>query len=101
MHIKLKICLNPAFKLGKPKFCGAEIDYYSNKKENRIEITAYEIKGKIQLSDCIQLISKYKTLSEAKVWILKSTLNKIVYTPTKADNNQDNFTGYLNKFSYE
>jgi len=66
MHIKLKICLNPAFKLRKPKFCGTEIAYYSNKKENRIEITAYEIKGKIQLSDCIQLISKYKTLSEAK-----------------------------------
>lgn len=66
MHIKLKICLNPAFKLGQPKFCGAEIDYYCNKKENRIEITAYEIQGKIQLSDCIQLISKYKTLSEAK-----------------------------------
>ena len=65
MYKKLNIYLNPAFKPGEFKPCNAKIKY--DKQNNHIQISAYEIKGKIKLPDCGPLISDYITVAHARL----------------------------------
>ena len=65
MYKKLTLYLNPAFKPGEFKPCNAKIKY--NKRNNHIQITAYEIRGKLKLPDCESLISDYITVAHARI----------------------------------
>lgn len=74
MYKKLNLYLNPAFNPGKFKSSGAKIKY--NRQNNHIQITAYEIKGKINLPDCAPLISDYIITATARVELQLFTQNK-------------------------
>ncbi|MCO6507867.1 MAG: M48 family metalloprotease [Snodgrassella sp.] len=74
MYKKLNIYLSPAFNPGKFKTSGAKIKY--NRQNNHIQITAYEIKGKINLPDCAPLISDYIITATARVELQLFTQNK-------------------------
>jgi Zn-dependent protease with chaperone function len=74
MYKKLNLYLNPAFNPGKFKTGGAKIKY--NRQNNHIQITAYEIKGKINLPDCAPLISDYIITATARVELQLFTQNK-------------------------
>ncbi|WP_144362306.1 MULTISPECIES: M48 family metalloprotease [Snodgrassella] len=74
MYKKLNLYLNPAFNPGKFKTSGAKIKY--NRQNNHIQITAYEIKGKINLPDCAPLISDYIITATARVELQLFTQNK-------------------------
>ncbi|WP_239349682.1 M48 family metalloprotease [Snodgrassella communis] len=74
MYKKLNIYLSPAFNPGKFKTGGAKIKY--NRQNNHIQITAYEIKGKINLPDCAPLISDYIITATARVELQLFTQNK-------------------------
>lgn len=74
MYKKLDIYLSPAFNPGKFKTGGAKIKY--NRQNNHIQITAYEIKGKINLPDCAPLISNYIITATARVELQLFTQNK-------------------------
>ncbi|MCO6506315.1 MAG: M48 family metalloprotease [Snodgrassella sp.] len=74
MYKKLNIYLSPAFNPGKFKTGGAKIKY--NRQNNHIQITAYEIKGKINLPDCAPLISNYIITATARVELQLFTQNK-------------------------
>ena len=65
MYKKLNLYLNPTFKPGEFKPCNAKIKY--NKRNNHIQITAYEIRGKIKLPDCESLISDYIRVAHARI----------------------------------
>ncbi|WMY92084.1 M48 family metalloprotease [Snodgrassella communis] len=74
MYKKLNVYLSPAFNPGKFKTGGAKIKY--NRQNNHIQITAYEIKGKINLPDCAPLISDYIITATARVELQLFTQNK-------------------------
>ena len=74
MYKKLNVYLSPAFNPGKFKTGGAKIKY--NRQNNHIQITAYEIKGKINLPDCAPLISNYIITATARVELQLFTQNK-------------------------
>jgi Zn-dependent protease with chaperone function len=74
MYKKLNLYLNPAFNPGKFKTSGAKIKY--NRQNNHIQITAYEIKGKINLPNCAPLISDYIITATARVELQLFTQNK-------------------------
>ncbi|WP_287950640.1 M48 family metalloprotease [Snodgrassella sp.] len=74
MYKKLNVYLSPAFNPGKFKTSGAKIKY--NRQNNHIQITAYEIKGKINLPDCAPLISNYIITATARVELQLFTQNK-------------------------
>lgn len=74
MYKKLNVYLSPAFNPGKFKTSGAKIKY--NRQNNHIQITAYEIKGKINLPDCAPLISDYIITATARVELQLFTQNK-------------------------
>lgn len=74
MYKKLNLYLNSAFNPGKFKTGGAKIKY--NRQNNHIQITAYEIKGKINLPDCALLISDYIITATARVELQLFTQNK-------------------------
>lgn len=74
MYKKLNLYLNSAFNPGKFKTGGAKIKY--NRQNNHIQITAYEIKGKINLPDCAPLISDYIITATARVELQLFTQNK-------------------------
>jgi Zn-dependent protease with chaperone function len=74
MYKKLNLYLNPAFNPGKFKPSSAKIKY--NRQNNHIQITAYEIKGKINLPDCAPLISDYIITATARVELQLFTQNK-------------------------
>jgi Zn-dependent protease with chaperone function len=74
IYKKLDIYLSPAFNPGKFKTGGAKIKY--NRQNNHIQITAYEIKGKINLPDCAPLISDYIITATARVELQLFTQNK-------------------------
>lgn len=63
-HTQLELFLSPNYQIGKIKPCYADIIYNLPKKH--IKITAYEIRGKIKLADCYQLITEYKEIAEAR-----------------------------------
>ncbi len=63
-HTQLELFLSPNYQIGKIKPCYADIIYNPQKKH--IKITAYEIRGKIKLADCFQLITEYKEIAEAR-----------------------------------
>ncbi|WP_143557943.1 M48 family metalloprotease [Snodgrassella communis] len=74
MYKKLNLYLNPAFNPGKFKPSSAKIKY--NRQNNHIQITAYEIKGKINLPDCAPLISDYIITATVRVELQLFTQNK-------------------------
>ncbi|PIT15896.1 hypothetical protein BGI32_05165 [Snodgrassella alvi] len=74
VYKKLDIYLNPAFNPGKFKSSKAKIKY--NRQNNHIQITAYEIKGKINLPDCAPLISDYIMAANARLELQLFTQNK-------------------------
>ena len=74
MYKKLTLYLNPAFKPGEFKPCNAKIKY--NKRNNHIQITAYEIRGKLKLPDCESLISDYIRVAHARIELQLFMQNK-------------------------
>ncbi|WP_239374750.1 M48 family metalloprotease [Snodgrassella gandavensis] len=74
IYKKLDIYLSPAFNPGTFKSGGAKIKY--NRQNNHIQITAYEIKGKINLPDCAPLISDYIMAANARLELQLFTQNK-------------------------
>ena len=86
LYKKLNLYLNPEFKPGKFKPCNAKIKY--NKQNNHIQISAYEIRGKIKLPDCVPLISQYIKVAHIRPELQQFMQNRNNHYTNIIDSNQ-------------
>ena len=86
LYKKLNLYLNPEFKPGKFKPCNAKIKY--NKQNNHIQISAYEIRGKIKLPDCAPLISQYIKFAHIRPELQQFMQNRNNHYTNIIDSNQ-------------